>query len=121
MFRQRVSKERRQARPVGRSGVPTAEQAFADLLQSRLLRSHRLSRNCEIGPFVADYVFSEASLVIELHCLADPLDRHSGARDAFVRNMGYRILRVSEREVLLQPRRVLARIRAALSARDRVR
>src|SRR5262245_13238410 len=100
-----------------RSGA-TAEQVLADLLQSRLLRAHALTRNCEIGPFVADYVFSEASLVVELRSAAELADRHIGARDAFLRNMGYRVLCVSGGEVLAHPRRVLGRIRALLKARQ---
>jgi very-short-patch-repair endonuclease len=92
----------------------TADQVLVELLQSRTLRSHRLSRNCEIGPFILDYVFGEQSLVVELHSGSDATDRRTLARAAFLGELGYRIVRVSRHEVLAHPQRTLARIRAAL-------
>lgn len=98
-----------------------AEQALAELLSSRELRGHALSRNCEIGPFQIEYLFPERSLVVELMAeLApgalspNPPNARHEARLRFLGGMGYVIFGIAPQELLRQPQRVLARLRAAL-------
>lgn len=95
-----------------------AEQALAELLTARELRGYTLCRNCEIGPFLVDYLFIERSLIVELMPSplapgSPPIARHE-ARIKFLNTMGYVVWGVSPRELLRHPARVLARLRLAL-------
>jgi very-short-patch-repair endonuclease len=106
----RASPSRRQA------VAQMAEYALAELLTSRLLRDHRLVRQCAIGPYVLDYVYSEKALVVELRAA----DREEGrareaVRHAFLAAMGYTVLSVSPAELLQRPTVILAQVRTALS------
>lgn len=115
VFKDRSAKEK-VARESSRDVA--AEQALADLLSSRELRRHALSRNCEIGPFLIEYLFPQRSLIVELAPAAltaesPPGSRHE-ARLKFLSDMGYAILGISPQELLRHPQRVLAKVRAAL-------
>jgi very-short-patch-repair endonuclease len=96
-------------------GTQIAEQALADLLTSRPLRSHRLTRHCVVGPYVLDYVYCERALVVDLQTSDGPAgDARRAARQAFLAAMGYTVIVVSHAEVLHRPLSVLKRVRAAL-------
>lgn len=93
-----------------------AEQALAELLASRELRGYTLSRQCELGPYLVDYLFIERSLIVELAPEVGPSPvaaRHT-ARLRFLNDMGYVVWGVSPRELLRYPDRVLTRLRTAL-------
>jgi very-short-patch-repair endonuclease len=93
-----------------------AEQALAELLASRELRGHALSRGCELGPYLIDYLFNERSLIVELAVpMHEPsLVARSAARTKFLGDMGYVVCSISPREILQHPRSVLTRLRALL-------
>ena len=95
-FKDRSAKER----------MASEAQALAELLAARELREFPLTRHCEIGPFVVEYLFAERALVIELA----PAD----ARVKFLTGMGYDVLAIDPHELLRHPRRVLSRLRLAL-------
>ena len=95
-FKDRSAKER----------IARESQALAELLAARELRQFPITRHCEIGPFVVEYLFAERALVIEL---ASP-----DARVKFLTGMGYDVLAVDPHELLRHPRRVLARLCSAL-------
>jgi very-short-patch-repair endonuclease len=97
-FKDRSAKER--------SG--SESQALAELLAARELREFPLTRHCEIGPFVVEYLFAERALVIELA----PAD----ARVKFLTGMGYDVLAVDPHELLRHPGRILGRLRSALKS-----
>lgn len=82
-------------------------QALADLLGARELRNFTLTRHCEIGPFVVDYLFPERALIVEL-------GPGPAARLKFLNAMGYGVLTLDPVELLRQPRRALARLQHAL-------
>lgn len=86
--------------------LASESQALAELLAARELREFPLTRHCEIGPFVVEYLFAEQALVVEL--------APSDARLKFLTDMGYDVLAVDSRELIRHPRRVLGRLRAAL-------
>jgi very-short-patch-repair endonuclease len=86
--------------------LPSEAQALAELLAARELREFPLTRQCEIGPFVVEYLFAERALVIELA----PAD----ARVKFLTGMGYDVVAVDPHELLRHPRRILSRLRSAL-------
>lgn len=94
-----------------RERVATEEQALAELLASRELRSFTLSRHCEIGPFVVEHLFPKQSLIVEL------ARDSTAARVKFFNDMGYVVLSLDPRELVRHPRRALARLQAALMSR----
>lgn len=91
-----------------RDAAQPADPLLGELLQSRFLRPHRFVRQCEIGPFVVDYVCPEQSLIVEL-----PKD-HQEARTTFLTAMGYKVIHVSAHELRSRPHTVVVRVRAAL-------
>lgn len=109
VFKDRSAKER----------AATEEQALAELLATRELRGLTLTRHREIGPFVVEYLFPDQSLIVEL-ASQEPLGedsstaRRQAARVKFLNDMGYVVLALDPRELTRQPRRALARLRAAL-------
>ncbi len=100
------------------------EQSAAERAVWSLVRGGRLGakvrRQHPIPPFIADFACLEARLVIEVDGLSH---RHEDAaaadarRDAAMQALGWRILRVAEREVLADPSGTERRIRAALAER----
>ncbi len=93
--------------------APTeAEEALWKLLRSRRL-GEKFRRQRTIGPYTVDFVCLERRLVVELdggqHFLPEGHvhDRH---RDAYLATMGYRVLRVSNLEVLRERDAVLEAI-----------
>ncbi|MBL8269578.1 DUF559 domain-containing protein [Steroidobacter sp.] len=107
IFKDRAAKER----------AASEEQALAELLAARELRHFPLTRHCEIGPFAVEYLFAERALIVELgasSCEDFALAERRAGRRKFLNDMGYTILVLDGPEVLRQPRRALARIRAAL-------
>ena len=89
--------------------------ALARLLQSRSLKPHRFIRGAEVGAFIVDHVCHEQTLIIELlrHYRDEDLERRQ-ARCVYLKEMGYRVLSVTRKDLLSHPDRVLAQIRAAL-------
>ncbi len=94
------------------------ELAMLDLLAARDLPAPQV--NAWIGDrYVADMLWSDPRLVVEVdsdryHCT--PSARRADARrDHDLRRMGYRVLRVTERELLERPARAAARIARALA------
>ena len=97
-----------------RLAAQTAHQALNHLIHSRSLLPYRPARQCEIGPFVVEYVFRRHSLVVELEPAEPSGAARAQARAAFLNELGYRVLLVSRRTVRIHPQRVLAQIEALL-------
>ena len=74
-------------------------------------------RQHPIGPFITDFCCSTARLVVEIdggvHRREDRMLRDA-EREAYLRQRGYRMLRLTDREVLLDPDRAAESVRAAL-------
>jgi very-short-patch-repair endonuclease len=105
VFKDRSAKDR----------VASDEQALAELLAARELRNFPLTRHCEIGPFVVEFLFPEQSLIVESMPSAaldddSPAARRKVARAKFLSNMGYAVFGIDSRERARQPRRVLVRL-----------
>ncbi|MDY6949697.1 MAG: DUF559 domain-containing protein [Pseudomonadota bacterium] len=99
------------------------EQALAELLAARELRNFRLTRHCEIGPFVVEFLFTRQSLIVELMpsaALADDSSaaRRQAARAKFLSDMGYGVFGIDPRELVREPRRVLARLLKELRTKE---
>jgi len=71
----------------------------------RAMRGHgpRFRRQHPIGPYVADFYCSAARLVIEVDGAVHGDDRqiaHDQRRDAYMRALGYEVLRVPAHEIM---------------------
>lgn len=79
-----------------RKRLTPAEKILWRLLRDRRLRDLKFRRQFPIGPFVADFCCYELRLVIELdggiHAEAQPAARDR-ERDAYIRGLGFTILR----------------------------
>lgn len=124
---------RRAIRQANVLGLPIDERDAADRTRSdledtflRLCRHHRLPRpevNVRIGPYLVDFLWREARLVVE----TDSYIYHRGkaafqddrGRAMELMRLGYRVLPLSERQVEAEPRRVAKALAAALDDKDR--
>jgi len=113
-------------------GLPIDARDKADRTRSDLeadflaiCRRHRLPRpevNVRIDRFLVDFIWREARLVVE----TDSYLYHRGratfqddrGRDLHLMRLGYRVLRLSERQINDEPRQVAEGVAAALARND---
>jgi very-short-patch-repair endonuclease len=85
-----------------RSDATSAEALLWSKLRNRQLGNHKFVRQHPIGSFFADFVCRNIMLVVEIdgetHSTIDEIERDE-IRDIFMRREGYRIVRVSNRDV----------------------
>jgi adenine-specific DNA-methyltransferase len=92
-----------------------AERLLWTYLRSGRFAHHRFRRQHLIEPYLADFACPAAKLIVEIVSDFTPaLALHALRRRTFLESRGYRVLRFSDRETLVDPRAVLATIRAAL-------
>jgi very-short-patch-repair endonuclease len=97
--------------------APVPERVLWSLLRNRRLSGLKFRRQQAVGPFVADYFYEEAKLVVELDGLSHMgLEDRDRARDAYFRLRGLEVVRVSNDE-LLKKREEVAGIILEASAR----
>lgn len=103
------------ARSLRREATPAERQLWSCLRGSQLV-GHKFSRQMPIGPYFADFLCRAANLVVELDG-----NSHDGqiafdqARDAFLANNGYQVIRFSNQEVFDNLEGVVAAITQALA------
>jgi len=89
-----------------RKQTTAAESAAWRLLRNRQVLGLKFRRQCPLGPFVADFYCSEASLVIELdggvHSQPGQIKKDV-VKDRILGSMGLRLLRVANGLVLEDP------------------
>jgi very-short-patch-repair endonuclease len=79
----------------------------------------RFRRQYLIDAWLADFACPEAKLVVEVESdLTPALALHALNRRSFLESKGYRVLRFSDRDVLIDTRAVLGAIRGALAAKN---
>jgi very-short-patch-repair endonuclease len=86
----------------------------------KALRALKLNvrRQAPIGPYVADFIAHSVKLVIEIDGYHHSLPERQDAdrqRDAWLKRQGYRVLRLSDRDIHGDLARVIDRIAAELS------
>lgn len=95
-----------------RKNSTDAERALWRQLRARRLSNAKFRRLQPIGPYIADFICFEAKLIVEVdggqHADEPP------ARQRFMENAGYRVLRFWNDEVLLNIEGVMRRIAEAL-------
>jgi very-short-patch-repair endonuclease len=106
-------KATRRAREL-RSSETEAERKLWRRLANRQLAGWKFVRQEPIGPYFADFVCREATLVVELDGSQHADSEHDRVRDAFLRARGYRILRFWNHEAVRDMEGVLDTVFAAL-------
>jgi very-short-patch-repair endonuclease len=93
-----------------------AEAALWQLLRNRELIGAKFRRQVPIGRYVADFYCHERWLVVELDgpIHSEPHQMlHDQSRDAFLRSLGLKVLRLSNEEIFNSPEDVQRKIREA--------
>ena len=94
-----------------------AERHLWQFLRNRKMAERKWRRQEPIGPYFADFACRDARLAVELdgsqHGEPDNLE-YDEERTAFIEARGWRVLRFSNREVLLETDAVLDGILVAL-------
>ncbi len=94
-----------------------AEMRLWQMLRARRLLGYKFRRQHEFGPYILDFFCAEKRLVIEAdggqHFLPEGVE-HDRIRDGYLAERGLRVLRFSNREILLEPESVLAEIARGL-------
>ena len=93
-----------------RRNLTDAERKLWFELRDRRLRSFKFVRQEPIGPYVADFVCRECSLVVEVDGGQHADNSHDAARHRFLRSEGYRILRFWNTDMLQNREGVLLAI-----------
>ena len=105
----------KRARQLRRSQT-VAEGRLWYRVKNRQIGGYKLVRQEPIGPYIADFVCRERKLVIELDGSQHIENAHDHIRDAFLRSMGYKVLRFWNAEVFDNMDGVLETILASLEA-----
>ena len=94
---QRVAHEiwlREAARALRRRATPTEQRLWA-VLRGRRFGGRRFRRQHTIRPYIVDFLCAEARLVIEIDGLIhESQQEYDAERDDFLRERGYRVLRI---------------------------
>ena len=85
-----------------RANQTSAERRLWSALRDRRLDGFKFTRQFSIGPYFADFVCRELRLIVEVdgatHGEAHEI-AHDQRRDLFLKNEGYRVLRVRNDDV----------------------
>ena len=95
-----------------------AERLLWGKLRARRLEGFKFRRQFWIGTYIADFACFEARLVVEADgSQHGEMKEYDVRRDAYLRNEGYRVIRVWNNEVMTNLDGVLEAIRSALFER----
>ena len=90
------------ARKLRRSMTDGERKLWSELREFRRLYGIHARRQAPIGPYVVDFVFQSKKLVVEVdgehHFLPEGI-RRDAKRDAWLREQGYRIIRINTGEL----------------------
>jgi very-short-patch-repair endonuclease len=92
----------------------SASAVLATLLRAPTLEPHRFLRRCAVGPFIVEHACPARAVIVELQRHALDTDARRQARLRLLEQLGYHIIVVTERELRVAPKKVLARVKAAL-------
>ena len=109
-------KTRTRARTL-RHELTKAEQAMWDILRDFRPRGARFRREAPIGPYIADFAWLSARIVVEVDGDSHETEggrRHDLRRDAFLKSQGFTILRFDNDQVIDGPDHVVLTIAAHL-------
>jgi very-short-patch-repair endonuclease len=104
------------ARKLRRNETDAECQLWTDL-RNRRLNGHKFARQIPLGPYIADFVCRDKSLIIELDGSQHADSQHDLIRTQWLNTNGYSVLRFWNTAVLQERRSVLETIVAALDGR----
>ncbi|WLR91591.1 endonuclease domain-containing protein [Shinella zoogloeoides] len=96
-----------------RRELTKAEQAMWDILRDFRTRGARFRRETPIGPYIADFAWLSARMVIEVDGDSHETEsgrRHDLRRDAFLNSQGFLVLRFDNAQILDGPDYVVVTI-----------
>jgi very-short-patch-repair endonuclease len=94
----------------------STEKLFWSCVRNRQLGGLKFKRQVPIGPYIADFVCAEHNLIVELDGPLHGDQRgYDAARDSFLREKGYRVMRFANDEVASDVAIVLKIIQNALA------
>ncbi|MBN9037042.1 MAG: endonuclease domain-containing protein [Rhizobiales bacterium] len=97
--------KRRFARKLRRDMTDAGAKLWSEL-RDRRLDTTKFRRQAPIGPFVADFLCSEARLIVEIDGSQHADSKRDRARDAELRARGFRVLRFWNDDVMRDLRAV---------------
>jgi very-short-patch-repair endonuclease len=85
---------REASRDLRRRATPTEQRLWA-VLRGRRFAGRRFRRQHPIGPYIVDFLCAEVRLVVEIDGLIhEARQEYDAERDDFLREWGYRVLRI---------------------------
>jgi very-short-patch-repair endonuclease len=105
-----------------RRQMTNAEAAMWNLLREFRPRGARFRRETPIGPYIADFAWLSARIVVEVDGDSHELRegrRHDAQRDRFLRSQGFTVLRFDNLDVTKRSEWVFASIEKELGRRLR--
>ncbi|MFC3164764.1 endonuclease domain-containing protein [Ciceribacter thiooxidans] len=109
-------KTRKRARTLRRE-LTKAEREMWDLLRDFRPRGARFRRETPIGPYIADFAWLSARVIVEVDGNSHETDKgraHDLRRDAFLRSQGFEVLRFDNDQVVDNPSYVFIALEKAL-------
>ena len=101
-----------------RSRMTDAEKLLWSKLRANQVVGMRFRRQEPIGPYIVDFVCREASLIVEVDGGQHAASETDVARDRFLRNGGFRVVRFWNNDVLANVAGVLQVIAASVAETD---
>ncbi|THF54228.1 endonuclease domain-containing protein [Allorhizobium terrae] len=101
-----------------RCELTKAEQEMWNLLRDFRPRGARFRRETPIGPYIADFAWLSAKIIIEVDGHSHETDdgkRHDEQRDAWLQSQGFNVLRFDNDQVLDNPDYLFVTLEAVLS------
>ena len=99
---------------VMRQAPTDAERRLWSMLRDRRCGGAKFRRQGPIGPFIVDFLCNEARLIVEADGGQHAESASDATRDAYLRERGYRVLRLWNNHVLANSGGVAQVIEAAL-------
>ncbi|MHB8575316.1 MAG: endonuclease domain-containing protein [Dehalococcoidia bacterium] len=94
-----------------------AEALFWDIVRDRRLDGMKFRRQHRIGTFIADFYCAEHRLVVEIDGdIHQHQAEYDAIRDLLMRDLGLKILRITNDELRLTRAQTIAKVREALSS-----
>lgn len=109
-------KTRKRAKTL-RSEWTKAEREMWDLLRDLRPRGARFRRETPIGPYIADFAWLSARVIVEVDGDSHETDHgraHDMRRDAFLRSQGFEVLRFDNNVVVQNPDYVFVTLQTSL-------
>ncbi|MCO6179210.1 endonuclease domain-containing protein [Ciceribacter sp. RN22] len=100
-----------------RRELTRAEQEMWNLLRDFRPRGARFRRETPIGPYIADFAWLSARVIVEVDGDSHETDQgraHDLRRDAFLRGQGFKVIRFDNRQVIDNPDYVFVTLETSL-------